>query len=190
MEQTIIKTTDLKEYHRIWKKNNSEKVKGYRKKYYENNKDYFKNYYKEKKEIILENARRWREKNEKMDAVYFFINNEGENFYIGSSSIFETRMSAHCTSNSNLHMTAEEMVSDSDINLSTILYKDFTSYNLSRDDLYFLERWYKNNTKELRKTNQVYYKEENLTRSKEELIDLAENQVEYKEFEKLDRYLY
>jgi GIY-YIG catalytic domain. len=168
-----------------------EKRREYNKNYYINNKDYFKNYYKEyyiqNREHILQKQSLWRQENIKMDTVYMFVNNEGETLYIGSSSRFKERISAHCTSNSNLNMTAEEMVDE--FGLEKIIFKNFDEYNLSRHDLFFLEYYFKSNTEEIIKTSEVHYNEEKLTRSKSELIDIATNKVKWEEFNKLDRYL-
>lgn len=171
-------------------KKNREKVKQYAQKFYENHPNYATNYYKEyykvHKEDMLKKQAKWRECNVKMDTVYFFMDKNGQTLYIGSSSRFRDRISAHCTANSNLKMSAEEMVDE--YNLEKIIYKDFTQYNLSRDDLYYLESYFKENTKEIIKTNAVHYDEKHLTRSKEELEILTES-IDFQEFEQLDRYL-
>lgn len=186
METTI----KQKEYIKKYKKEHKEEQKEYMKNYYKNNKSYYKTYfqiyYLEHKEHMLETARKWREENAKIDTIYMFIDNNENTIYCGSSSRFRERISSHCTSNSNLNMSAEEMVDK--YNLEKIIYKDFTQYELSRDDLFFLEFHQKENTKEILKTKKVHVNEENLTRSKENLIDIL-NQVKWQTFNKLDKYL-
>ncbi|OOM81836.1 hypothetical protein CLPUN_08140 [Clostridium puniceum] len=184
MELTIEQREEYNEYHRNYRKNNPEKFKKYR----EDRKDYQHNYYIQNYENIRLQQKGYRDNNLKFDAVYFFMFNE-EISYIGSSARFKERMSAHCCGDSNLKMSAEEMVQAKLLN--KILYKDFNEYNLNRADLYFIEQYEKDrncNNEILGKNNKVPYKEENLSRSKEELIKIA-NEIEFKEFDKLDRYL-
>ena len=138
------------------------------------------------KEHIRENQKEYRDNNIYLDAVYFFLTPENKPIYIGSSSRLKERLSAHLTNNSNLELTIEQLVND--YSLKKIVYKDFTEYNLSRNELYFIEDYYKQISKEVLGKIRAFKDEEKLDRSKEELIEIA-NQVEFKEFEKLDRYL-
>jgi len=191
MVRTEEKRKRRNEYHLEWTKKNPEKVEQYNQRFKEKHPDYatkyYKGYYQVNKKEMLEKHAMWRECNVKMDTVYFFVDKDGKIIYIGSSSRFRERISSHCTANSNLKMNAEEMVDK--YKLSIILYKDFTEYNLSRDDLYYLESYFKGSTKEIIKTNAVHCNEKNLTRSKEDLIDIAINKVQYKAFQQLSRYL-
>lgn len=191
MEKTEEERKKYNEYQRNWRENNSEKIERNTQKFYESHPNYAKNYYKEYYKVHKDDIRKkqalWRELNAKMDTVYLFEDKRGQTLYIGSSSRFKERMSAHCTANSNLKMSAKEMIDK--YNLSMIIYKDFSKYNLSRDDLFFIESYFKENIKEIIKTNAVNYNEKNLTRSKEELTNIATKQVVYKKFVQMDRYL-
>ncbi len=149
---------------------------------------YWKEYYKDHKKEILKNNAKWRENN-KADVIYFHISEDGRILYIGSSgqrAVVE-RQSAHLTGNSNLKMTVEEYIEK--YRFSTIMYKDLTRFNLSRHDLYFLESYFKKNHVQVLDGNNVKYKEDELTRSEDELIRIAE-QEEYKLFNfDLEKYL-
>lgn len=72
--------------------------------------------------------------------------------------------------------------------LDKIEYQNYAEYNISRDDLYYIESYHKNKEKEILKTAEVHYNEDKLTRSKEDLETLA-NSVEFVEFDKLEKYL-
>lgn len=157
-----------------WENNNTMEMtqQEYMKEWKRRNPDYFHNYYLAHKEHMLETARLWREAN-KGDFIYFYVNTDGDNLYIGSTGgrCFIERASFHLCSHSNLKMSAEDLVND--YNLECILYKDLTEYNLSRNDLYYLEKFY------IEKEGAILNKkpiniEGNLTRSKEELINIAE----------------
>ena len=183
-------TQEQKEYQKNYREVNKETLKEKQKIYKENNKDrikeYLTNYYKENREHIREQQKEYRENNVYLDAVYFFIDNTEDVLYIGSSSRLNERISNHMTKHSNLKMTAEELAN---IGLNKIIYKDFSECGLSRADLFFIERYFKDNVEELiGRRKKVGYKEEELTRSKEELIRLAE-ETDYTEFNKLNRYL-
>lgn len=162
--------------------------KEYNKKWREEHPDYWKEYYLDHKDVILKNNADWRENNKK-DIIYFHVSEDGEVLYIGSSGerpVIE-RQSAHLTGNSNLKMTAEEYIEKHKFN--KIMYKDLTLFNLSRQDLYCLEKYYKEHYPQVIEGNNVNYKEEGLTRSEEELIKIAEEQ-EYEIFDfDLERYI-
>jgi len=186
METTINK----KECTKRWKLEHKEEEQAYHKNYYENNKDYFRDYHKiyylEHKEHMLATAKRWREEN-KGDFIYEYINEEKEIIYIGSTArCFIERTSFHLNGHSNLELTAEEMVFE--LGLDEIRFQNYKEYNFSRDDLFFIESYLKENTKEILKTNAVHYNEGNLTRNKEELIDIM-TKTEWETFDKLDKYL-
>ncbi|NYC74337.1 hypothetical protein DE167_004903 [Clostridium beijerinckii] len=190
MELTIEQKQKRNNYSREYYKEHKEEMNAYSKEYYKNNREYYRNYYKNyrvlHKEHMAETQKKWREFNDKRDTVYMFINDLGENIYVGSTTYKGTRLVNHLTGNSNLKLTAEELVSD--YNLVGILYKEFTEYNLSREDLYLIENFYLEKQGSILNKKPIVIHEENLTRSKEELIDIAEK-VEYKEFDKLERYL-
>lgn len=188
---TIEKREKYNDYMRDYRKNNPDKVREISKRHYENNKEYYreyyKDYYKAHKFEILNTAQKWREEH-RIDSVYFFINSNIETLYIGSSGgRLNERMSAHLTNNSNLGLTIEELVFD--LKLSKIIYKDFTQYNLNRQDLYWIENFYKESCENevLGKLKAPQVEESELSRSVEELIEIAEN-TEYTEY-KLERYL-
>ena len=189
MEITIEKIEARKEYMKGYREENREKLNAYSREYYKNNKEYYKNYYKnyyrENKERILLNHKLWIEQ-KAIDSVYCFRNIDGSVLYWGSSSRFQERISAHCTKNSHLKMSAEEMVSE--LFLDKIEYQNYAEYNISSDDLYYIESYHKNKEKEILKTAEVHYNEDKLTRSKEDLETLA-NSVEFVEFDKLEKYL-
>lgn len=177
-EQREIRNQKQREYY----KNNPEKFKKYR----EKAKDYLTNYYKENRLHIRNQQKEYRENNVYLDAVYFFINKSDETLYLGSSARLNERISNHMTNHSNLKMTAEELA---EIGLKKIIYKDFSEYGLSRSDLFFIEQYFKDNVKELIECKKnVGYKEEELTRSKQDLIRIAE-ETDYKTYEKLEKYL-
>ncbi len=182
MEMTIEQRKIRNQKQREYYKNNPEKFKKYR----EDRKNYQHDYYIQNYEKIRLQQKEYRDNNLKLDAVYFFMFDD-EVSYIGSSARFQERMSAHCCGDSNLKMSAEEMAQANLLN--KIVYKDFSEYNLSRSDLFFIEGYFKENADELiecKKT--VGYKEEELTRGKDELIRIAE-ETDYTEYEKLERYL-
>lgn len=184
-------TQEQKDYQKNWREKNKERIterdRLYRKKNAERIKTYHQLYYIEHKEHMLETAKRWREAN-KGDYVYFYINEDGNNIYIGSTGErpFIERSSFHLNSHSNLKMSAEDLVND--YNLTYILFKDLSEYKLSREDLYLLEKYYIEEQGSILNKKQIVINEENLTRSINELIEIAES-TEYKEFKKLDRYL-
>lgn len=164
-----------------------EKQREYNKMWREKNPDYFKEYYKEHRKKILESAKRWREEN-KGDYVYFYINKDGSNIYIGSTGgrPLVERTSFHLNSHSNLQMSAEDLVNDH--YLTCILFKNFNEYKLSREDLYAIEKYYKDEQGSILNKQTIIIHEENLTRSIDELIEIAEN-TKYEEFKKLEKYL-
>lgn len=178
MEITTTQNKDkYAETKKRWAENNKERLK-----------EYHHNYYLEHKEHMLDNAARWREENVKLDSVYLFLGEEeNEVLYVGSSSRFNERVSAHLTNNSNIDLTIEELV---DLGLTKIIYKDFTKYGLNRTDLFFLEQYYKDQTEEKIKNKRAfkYSWEEKLSKSKEDLIKIAEKE-NFIIFEKLLRYL-
>lgn len=155
-------------------------------KFKEKHPDYWKQYYRDHKKQILQTGKQWREDN-KGDYIYFHISEDGEILYIGSSGgrPFIERQSLHMNGNSNIKLTINEYVGK--YNFSDIIYKDFTNLNLSRQDLYFIEKYFKDRYKEIIDSRKVHYNKEKLTRSEEELIEIAES-VEFKEFD-IDRYL-
>jgi len=190
MELTIEQKQRRSATQKQWRENNPDRVKELNNQYKNANKEklkeYHADYYKLNKEHIRENQKEYRDNNIYLDAVYFFLTPENKPIYIGSSSRLKERLSAHLTNNSNLELTIEQLVND--YSLKKIVYKDFTEYNLSRNELYFIEDYYKQISKEVLGKIRAFKDEEKLDRSKEELIEIA-NQVEFKEFEKLDRYL-
>lgn len=193
MEMTIEQMENRKNYWKEWRKNNPDKVKKYSRKSREKEetkiyqRTYHQQYYIDHKEEILERTKRWRE-DHKGDYVYFYVNSDKINLYIGSTArVFEERQSFHLCEHSNLKMSAEELVYT--YNLECILYKDFSEYNLSRDELYWIENYY------IEKEGAILNKkpiknifEENLSHSAEQLSQISDK-TEYKEFEKLDKYL-
>jgi hypothetical protein len=162
-----------------------ERRKNSQKEWKEKNPDYFKNYYIVHKEHMLENAEKWRQEKDLISTVYWFKNSENENIYIGSTT-HKARFSSHLTGNSHLNLDAETLVSEYD--LDKIVYKDFSEYNLNRYDLYFLEKYYKEIEKSILDGKAVPFREDQLSKSKEELIDIA-NSTSLRIFDKLDRYL-
>lgn len=190
MEMTIEKKEKKREYQKKYQKeywkNNKERLKELNKKWLEEHPDYWKNYYKLHKEHMMFTQKMWREFNDKKDIVYKFVDDKGTNIYVGSTTYIGTRLGNHLVGNSHLKMSAEEMVEE--WGLDKILYKDFSEYNLSRDDLYYIESYYKSKEKELMKTSEVHFDEDKLTRSKEEL-QLLSDSLDFIEFNKLERYL-
>ncbi|OOP74135.1 GIY-YIG nuclease family protein [Clostridium beijerinckii] len=189
MEMTIEQKEKRKEYMRGYREENREKLNAYSREYYKNHKEYYQNYYKnyylENKDRILMNHKLWVDQ-KSIDSIYCFRNIDGKVLYWGSSSRFQERISAHCTANSHLKISAEQMVSE--WFLDKIEYQNYSKYNLSRDDLFYLESYQKSKEKEILKTAEVNFNEDKLTRSKEALEELADN-VEFVEFDKLDKYL-
>ncbi|NRT91495.1 GIY-YIG nuclease family protein [Clostridium beijerinckii] len=190
MEMTAEQKQRKYEKETEWRIANPEKVKEYSKRSYEKNREYYRNYYKNyrvlHKEHLAETQKKWREFNDKRDTVYMFINDLGDNIYVGSTTYKNTRLANHLTGNSNLKLTAEELVNT--YNLSCILYQDFTNYNLNRFDLYWIEKFYKDTQGEIFKGNSVTCDLSKLSRSEDELFEIMNN-VEFKIFDKLDKYL-
>lgn len=162
-----------------------EKRREYQKRWLDKNPDYFKEYYQNHKQRILDNHKKWLEE-KAIDSIYCFVNTDGNVLYAGSSARFQERISSHCTKHSHLKMSAEEMVME--WGLDKIMYQDYSEYNLSRHDLYYIESQFKLKNKELIKTAEVHFDENKLTRSKNEL-ELLSDSLEFIEFEKLERYL-
>lgn len=189
MEMTIEKKEKKREYQKKYQKeywkNNKERLKELNKKWLEDHPDYWKNYYKEHKEHMLFTQKMWREQNA-IDSIYCFVNTDGNILYWGSSARLTDRLSSHCTANSHLKMSAEDMVNL--WGLDKIVYQDYSEYGLSRDDLYYIESYCKSKEKELMKTSEVHFDENKLTRNKESLEELADS-LEFIEFNKLERYL-
>jgi hypothetical protein len=133
-------------------------------------KEYYQEYYNENKEDYVRNRERYNERHDG-SYIYFHISEDAEVIYIGATSNMGYRQSAHMTNDSNLKMTFEEY---QDLyNFSIITYKDFTKYNLNKQDLKFLEHHFKYIYNEVRKGNKVHYLEHELSRSVEELINIA-----------------
>ncbi|MVX64647.1 hypothetical protein GKZ28_13185 [Clostridium chromiireducens] len=189
MELTIEQKQRKYEKDKEWRKNNPDKIKEYAKRSYEKNKEkqslYYKEYYKLHKERILLNHKLWVEQ-KAIDSVYCFRDIDGNVLYWGSSSRFQERISSHLVGNSHLSMKADEMVSE--WLLDKIEYQNYSQYNLSRADLYYIESYHKIKEKEMLKTAEVHYNENELTRSKEDLQLLADS-LEFVEFDKLEKYL-
>lgn len=182
-------------------KNMTEKERTYRreygKKYYREHEDYFREYrkeynpkyYQEHKEELKEYAKQYH-KNHREDVVYFHLDSNGICNYIGSvTRNLKERQSAHMTGNSNLEMDMLEYIEKYDF--SDIYYKDFTKYNLNKTDVRFIEKYFKKRFKE-KIPSPVYFNKEKLSRSEDELIEIAENE----DFQKFDlskyiqKYLY
>lgn len=183
-------TQEQKEYQKNYRIANKERLREVNRLYREKNRDrlktYHQIYYIEHKEHMLLTAKRWREAN-KGDFVYFYINSEGDNIYVGSTSRpLVERSSFHLLNHSNLNCSAEDLVND--YHLECILFKNFDKYNLSREDLYFIERYYIETTGSILNKQKIVINEENLTRSTDELIEIAES-TKFEQFNKLDRYL-
>ena len=172
-----------KEYLQIWNLENKDKVIEAQNKFKEQNPNYWKEYYKSHKEDIKRNTERWVEEHKGM-FVYFHISKNSEILYIGKTENLEIRQSAHLTANSHLKMDIEQYIEKYDF--CTILYKDFTKYNLNDEDLSFLENWHKENYEEIIKGRNVKYKEELLSKSPEELISLCK--LEQMVLFNLDKY--
>ena len=185
MEIALEEKQSKSEYNKDYWIKNKERMKESHKKWLEAHPNYWHEYYLKNKEHMMYTQQIWREQNA-IDSIYCFVNNKGQVLYWGSSARFQERISSHCTANSHLKMSAEEMVSK--WNLDKILYQDYSEYNLSRNDLFYIERYYKLVENELMKTSEVHFQEEKLTRSKEEL-ELLANSLEFIEFNKLERYL-
>lgn len=83
-------------------------------------------------------------------------------------------------------MNIEELIDE--YNFSTIIYKDLTKYNLNKAELNFIENYYKDKYNEIISNRKARFSDCNLTRDKDELVSIAENE-EFKEFEKLNKYL-
>ncbi|NSB12107.1 hypothetical protein [Clostridium beijerinckii] len=160
MEQTINKTSNMEEYRRA--------------------------YYSCNKITMLENAQRWREANSGK-YIYFIVNEDGASIYTGSyldRPIVE-RISFHLHGHSNLHMDAMEL--QEKYQMSTVLFKNFKEYGLNKQDIHFLENYYKTEFVNVLGNNKVRFNEDELSMTKEELIQLAES-VPYEEFD-IDKYL-
>lgn len=192
MEMTIEQKQKNAEKSKEWRLANPEKVKESSKRNYEKNKEkyslYYKKYYQnpEHKQKILETGRKWREQN-RGDFVYKFLNESKEVLYIGSTArCFVERVGFHLLGYSNLELTAEQMVFE--LGLEEIKFQNFKEYNLNRQDLYFIEAFWKQKEKELLGKKLPKVNESELSRSKEELIELT-NKVEWEIFDKLDKYL-
>lgn len=189
MEMTIEQKEKRKEYMKGYREENREKLNAYSREYYKNHKEYYQNYYHnyylENKEHILMNHKLWVEQNS-IDSVYCFKNIDGNILYWGSSARFQERISAHCTKNSHLKMSAEEMVSE--WFLDKIEYQDFSKYNLNRHDLFWIEKFYKETQEEILKGNAVICDLNKLSRSEDELFEIINN-TKFTIFDKLEKYL-
>ena len=72
-------------------------------------------------------------------------------------------------------------------NLSLVGFKNFKKYNLNKQDLSFLENYFKTEYVNILGKNKVKFKEDEMSRSKEELIHIALEEP-YTEFS-FDKYL-
>lgn len=170
--------------------NNKDKYAETKKRWRENNKDrlktYHQLYYIQNRDHILELNQIWHEENKRF-IVYYHINKDDEILYIGSSArVLGERQSSHF---SNAH---SKLYKDEDYKekwgIQKVLYQDFTDYKLTRDDLFFIEKYQKDSKGELLGVKPVSFKEDKLSRSKEELIYLSET-VPTQEYKKLKKYL-
>lgn len=165
--------------------------KEYSQNYYQENKEYYHDYYMEHKEKYKDSAmvtaRNWRMLNQG-DYVYFLVSEDNEQIYTGSyySRPLIERISFHMHGHSNLHMTASEL--EEKFGLSVCLFKNFKKYGLNDHDLMFIEDYFKNKYPQILGKNKVPWKEEKLSKSKEELIQIADSEP-FKEFS-IDKYLY
>lgn len=190
MEITREQKEKRNEYMRGYREEHREEINAYSRDYYKEHKEWYQNYNKiytaNHSEEKAETARLWRIENTRY-VVYFHMNKKNECLYIGSSArpIIE-RQSAHLTNNSNLKIDAKEYQEKFEI--TEIKYLDFTELGINRQDLYYLESYLKSITKEVLGKMSVPYKEEELSRSKEQLRELI-NKVEFIKFDKLERYL-
>jgi hypothetical protein len=132
--------------------------------------EYYQEYYLENKEDYVRNRERYNERHDG-SYIYFHISEDADVIYIGATSNMGYRQSAHMTNDSNLKMTFEEY--QNLYNFSIITYKDFSEYNLNKQDLKFLENFFKQNFGEVRKGNKVHYIKSELSRSVEELEEIA-----------------
>lgn len=160
MEQTINKTNNYAEYHR--------------------------GYYQTNKDRMLTQARDWRILNSGQ-FIYFMVDEEGHYIYTGQ--YFERpiveRLSFHLYGHSNLHMDAKEL--QEKYQLSLVCFKDFKRYNLNKNDLNFLENYFKTEYKNILGKNKVNYDESLLSRTPKELLKIALEEP-LQEF-KFDKYL-
>lgn len=175
MEQTIIKTAE-QEYHHN---------------YYMENKDYWHNYYLNTKDKYRESkavrAKTWRSINSGK-YVYFLVDEDGKFVYTGSyfdRPLIE-RISFHMNGHSNLKMTGKQL--QENFGLSVCLFKSFEKYDLNSQDILFIEDYFKKNYSQVLGKNKVNWKEENLSKTQKELIEIAELEP-FEEFD-IDKYLY
>jgi hypothetical protein len=148
--------------------------------------EYYKGYYKVHKNIMLTQARDWRALH-KGQFVYFLINEDGNYIYCGE--FFERpiieRLSLHMRGKSNLKMDANTL--QEQYNLSLVCYKDFKKYNLNKQDLHFIENYFKSEYVNVLGKNKVKFNEDELSRTPKELISIALEEP-YNEFN-FDKYL-
>ena len=137
-----------------------------------NYQEYHRGYYQEHKDKMLCQARDWRILNSGQ-FIYFMIDEDGHYIYTGQfldRPIIE-RLSLHLHGKSNLHMDANTM--QEKYNLALVCYKHFDKYNLNKQDLNFLENYFKTEYENILGKNGVHFDEGNLSRSKEELLKIA-----------------
>ena len=134
-------------YFRNYYKEHKERYKQYNKEHY--SREYFKLYRKNNEEKI-EKIRLKQKKKNNGNYIYMLVNSnsDGNNIiYIGSTTDIMNRMSAHLTGSSNIHLNYKELVKKYD--LERILYLDFSEYEISRNELYYLEYYLKQKHKEI-----------------------------------------
>lgn len=161
MEQTINKTSNMEEYRRA--------------------------YYCSNKTTMLETAQRWREANSGQ-YIYFILDENGHSIYTGSyldRPIVE-RISFHMCGHSNLHLNAVQL--QEQYQMSQVLFKNFKEYGLNKQDIHFLENYYKTEFVNVLGSNKVHFNEDELSLTQKELINIAESEP-YQEFD-IDKYLY
>ena len=126
---------------RSYYKEHKEEFKKYNKKHYD--KEYFKNY-REKNPEKVEKARQNQiEKNSGL-FIYFFFDFSMNVIYCGSTTLL-TRIQQHFKGNTSIKMTFDDLCNPYTYDYMMTCYKDLTRYNLSRLELYFVEKFLKDN---------------------------------------------
>lgn len=113
----------------------------YRKKHYDV--EYFRNYRKEHPEKIEKARLKQIEKNSG-DFIYLMFNFSMEVLYSGSTTDL-LRLKRHFTGNSNIKMDFDDLCNPYTYDYCYTAIVDFSDYNLTRLELYYVEWWLKNN---------------------------------------------
>lgn len=157
--------------------NNKEEYKKRNRKFRENNPLYYKNYRKEHPEKIEKARKKQIEKNSG-DFIYFFFDWKMRVIYCGSTTNLKARIQQHFTGNTSIGVTFDNLCDGhNEYDYMITCYKDFTKYDLTRLELYYIEKFLKDNCFNEKIESPVYRSFDDISEDRKRFLeDIAINE--------------